>query len=167
MIEKRILVADRVRQPPRSGFSWIDRRFLQEFAPRLSHDAIVLYFFLAAVSDKHGLSFYRDASIGVRLRVREQAVVAARDELITHDLVAFHDPLTQVLSLPRQGRTERRGQHGLQAVGELFKPQGNQTPYFSPNQGKLKETQGNQTPYFSALRFGDSSAPRTTCGTTS
>lgn len=116
MIEKRILVSDRVRRPPREGFSWIDRRFLREFSPRLSHDAIALYFFLAAVSDKHGLSFYRDASIAVHLRMREKAVVAARDELITHDLVAYQVPLTQVLSLPRGGRVERAGLHGLAEV---------------------------------------------------
>lgn len=121
MIEKRILIPDRVRRPPTVGFSWIDRRFLHEFASRLSHDALFLYFFLAAVSDKHGLSFYRDTSTAVRLRMREQAVVAARDELITHDLVAFHNPLTQVLSLPNRGRTERQGLHGLHTVGELFK----------------------------------------------
>ena len=60
MIEKRILVPDRVRRPPREGFSWIDRRFLREYAARLSGDAILLYFFLAAVSDQHGLSFYSD-----------------------------------------------------------------------------------------------------------
>ncbi len=116
MIEKRILVPDRVRRPPREGFSWIDRRFLHDFAARLSHDAIVLYFFLAAVSDKHGLSFYRDASIAVRLRLREKAVVASRDELITLDLLAFDPPLTQVLSLPRAKRVERRGLHGLGEV---------------------------------------------------
>ncbi len=121
MIEKRILVPDRVRRPPREGFSWIDRRFLHDFAARLSHDAIVLYFFLAAVSDKHGLSFYRDASIAVRLRLREKAVVASRDELITHDLLAFDPPLTQVLSLPRAKRVERRGLHGL---GEVLQPLG-------------------------------------------
>jgi hypothetical protein len=121
MIEKRILVAERVRRPPTAGFSWIDRRFLHEFAARLSHDAMVLYFFLAAVSDQHGLSYYRDTSIAVRLRMREQAVVAARDELITHDLIAFQLPLTQVLSLPRPSRTER---HGLHAVGELIRQLG-------------------------------------------
>lgn len=121
MIEKRILAPDRVRRPPNTGFSWIDRRFLHEFAPRLSHDALVLYFFLAAASDKHGLSYYRDASIAVRLRIREQTVMAARDELITYDLVAFHEPLTQVLSLPPRGRTERHGPHGLHAVGQIFR----------------------------------------------
>jgi hypothetical protein len=33
--------------------------------------------------------------------MREEAVVAARDELVFHDLVAFQAPLTQVLSLPK------------------------------------------------------------------
>jgi hypothetical protein len=101
MIEKHRLVEDRVRRPPREGFSWIDRRFLRDFASRLSGNAVLLYFFLAAVSDKDGLSFYGDATIGKRLRMREEAVVAARDELVFHDLVAYQAPLTQVLSLPK------------------------------------------------------------------
>ncbi len=29
MLQKRILIADRVRRPPREGFSWVDRRFLR------------------------------------------------------------------------------------------------------------------------------------------
>jgi hypothetical protein len=125
MTHKRLLVADRVRQPPTSGFSWIDRRFLRDFAARLSHDAIVLYFFLAAVSDKHGLSYWRDATVAVRLRMPEQAVVAARDELLTHDLVAYQTPLTQVLSLPVAGRVERGGRgalHGLHVLSEMLSP---------------------------------------------
>lgn len=117
MIKKRLLMPDRVRHPPDEGFSWIDRRFLREHASRLTGEAIVLYFFLAAVSDKQGLSFYSDSTIAVRLRMREQAVVEARDELITHDLVAYRAPLTQVLSLPPK-RTERRR---LSAVENLFR----------------------------------------------
>ena len=115
MIEKRILIADRVRRPPREGFSWIDRRFLREFASKLSGDAILLYFFLSAVSDKDGLSFYSDSSIAVRLRMREEHVVAAREDLLTHDLVAYQPPLTQVLSLP-VGRLQRKELHGLRAL---------------------------------------------------
>ncbi len=92
MIEKKLLVPDRVRRPPKEGFSWIDRRFLREHAARLTGDAVMLYFFLAAVSDKQGLSFYSDSTIAVRLRMREQAVVEAREELITHDLVAYRSP---------------------------------------------------------------------------
>jgi len=116
MIHKHILVPDRVRRPPREGFSWVDRRFLHEFAAKLSHDAIVLYFFLSAVSDKHGLSYYRDTSIGMRLRLSEKAVRAARDELIAHDLVAYQAPLTQVLSLPRAEPVQRGGLHTLRDI---------------------------------------------------
>jgi hypothetical protein len=90
---------------------------LREHASKLSGDAILLYFFLAAVSDKQGLSFYSDSTTAVRLRMREEAVVEAREELITHDLVAYRHPLTQVLSLPR-GRTQRRG---LPALENLFR----------------------------------------------
>ena len=117
MIEKRLLVADRVRRVPRQGFSWIERRFLRDYAERLTGDAIGLYFFLAAVSDKQGLSFYSDASIAARLRLREPAVVAAREELLIHDLVAYQHPLTQVLSLP----AARVARAGLQGMGELFR----------------------------------------------
>ena len=77
MIPKQVLVPNRVRRPPREGWSWIDRRFLREHASRLSHEAIVLYLFLAAVSDRNGLSFYSDASVGVRLRISEPAIVRA------------------------------------------------------------------------------------------
>lgn len=117
MIEKHLLVPDRVRHPPREGFSWVDRRFLREYVARLSADAILLYFFLAAVSDKQGLSFYSDPSIAVRLRMREQSLVNARDELISEDLIAYEPPLTQVLSLAPP-RVQRGGREGL---CELFR----------------------------------------------
>jgi hypothetical protein len=123
MIEKRLLVPDRVRRPPREGFSWIDRRFLQEYAARLSGDAVFLYLFLAAVSDQHGLSFYRDTTIAVRLRISEPAVVQAREELLTYDLLAYQPPLTQVLSLPRT-RLERKDYPALRALLETLEPPG-------------------------------------------
>jgi hypothetical protein len=41
-IQKKLLLPDRVRRPPEEGFSWVDRRFLQDYAPRLSRDAILL-----------------------------------------------------------------------------------------------------------------------------
>ena len=118
-IQKRILVADRVRRPPAEGFSWIDRRFLRDFAPRLSGDAVFLYFFLAAVSDKHGLSFYTDGTIALRLRTSETVIAGSRDELITYDLVAYQPPLTQILSLPA-ARLQRGGPRATSALGNLF-----------------------------------------------
>ncbi len=119
MIHKQILVPDRVRRPPTGGWSWIDRRFVREHASRLSHEAILLYFFLAAVSDKDGLSYYGDASIAVRLRMSEAVVVRARDELVAADLVGYRAPLVQVLSLPR-ATVERRGS-GLAQFGEILR----------------------------------------------
>lgn len=114
MLEKRLLVPDRVRRPPPQGFSWVDRRFLRDFAARLSGDAVFLYLFLTAVSDRHGLSFYGDGTLAVRLRISERAVVAARDELVQHDLLAYQAPFTQVLALPTL-RVARGGPalHGL------------------------------------------------------
>jgi hypothetical protein len=119
MIHKQVLVPGRVRRPPTEGWSWIDRRFLREQAPRLSHEAIVLYFFLAAVSDKDGLSFYGDASIALRLRMTETVVVRARDELVAADLVAYRAPLAQVLSLPAATLQRRGG--GLAQFGEILR----------------------------------------------
>ena len=88
----------------------------------INGDAVVLYFFLAAVSDKHGLSFYSDASMAARLRMREESVVAAREELVVHDLVAHQPPLTQVLSLP-PARVARRGLHGLRELARSLEYQ--------------------------------------------
>ena len=101
MIPKHILVPDRVRRPPRDGWSWIDRRFLREHAPRLSHEAIVLYFFLAAVSDKDGLSFYGNATIALRLRMSETVVVRAREELLASDLVAYRHRWSKFSPCPK------------------------------------------------------------------
>jgi hypothetical protein len=117
MIHKRILVASRVRRPPQAGFSWVDRRFVHDVVPKLSSEAVLLYFFLAAVADKNGLSYYRDDSIACRLRLRQANLLEARDELLRHDLIAHEPPLTQVLSLPSG---QRRSHSGLHALGELF-----------------------------------------------
>jgi hypothetical protein len=100
MIVKRILRPERVRVPPGTGFSWVDRRFLKEQASHLSGDAILLYFFLAAVSDRHGLSYFKDQSAGARIKMSVAQVIRAREELLARDLVEYQPPLTQVLSLP-------------------------------------------------------------------
>lgn len=117
MIHKRILVSNRVRQPPRTGFSWVDRRFVHDWIPQLSTEATLLYYFLATVADKNGLSYYRDDSLACRLRLRLANLLEARDELLRLDLIAHEPPLTQVLSLPSR---RRRTSQGLHALGELF-----------------------------------------------
>jgi hypothetical protein len=122
MIPKRILVPARLRRPPPTGWSWVDRRFVREYAARLSRDAVLLYFFLAAVADQHGLSFYGDGTLATLLRMPLPALVQARDELLAHDLIAHEARLTQVLSLPSCGqhRQSQPGQ-GLMSLGEILR----------------------------------------------
>jgi hypothetical protein len=125
MIKKHILVPQRLRRPPASGWSWVDRRFLREHGDYLSRDAILLYLFLAAVADRHGLSFYSDQTLSCRLRLSLFAVAQAREELLNRDLIAYQVPLVQVLALPQAGvqRRPEPGQ-GLIALGELFRQVG-------------------------------------------
>jgi hypothetical protein len=121
MIQKRVLVPERLRRPPATGWSWVDRRFLREHAERLSREAVLLYLFLAAVADRHGLSFYSDTTLAARLRLTRPVLDQAREELLARDLIAHQPPLLQVLSLPpsRLRRREEPGQ-GLIRLGELF-----------------------------------------------
>jgi hypothetical protein len=122
MIQKRILAPARLRRPPATGWSWVDRRFVREHAERLSREAMLLYFFLAAVADRNGLSFYRDGTLAVLLGMPVSAVLQARDELLAHDLIAYETRLTQVLSPPPPGRCRRSepGQ-GLMHLGEILR----------------------------------------------
>src|SRR6476660_9340955 len=117
-----ILVPQRLRRPPATGWSWVDRRFVREHAARLSRDAVLLYFFLAAVADKHGLSFYGDGTLAALLRMPLPALIEARDELLAGDLIAHEARFIQVLSLPPPGQRRRRvpGQ-GLKQLGEILR----------------------------------------------
>src|SRR3989442_10993668 len=95
MIQKHLLVPQRLRRPPATGWSWVDRRFLREHGDHLSREAILLYLFLAAVADKHGLSFYSDNTLSSRLQLPLPALEKARQELLERDLIAYELPLVQ------------------------------------------------------------------------
>ena len=122
MVPKRILVADRLRRPPATGWSWVDRRFLREHGDYLSREALLLYLFLAAVADRHGLSFYSDTTLASRLRLTLPVLTQARQELLERDLIAHQLPLVQVLSLPTPSvqRRPEPGQ-GLMRLGDIFR----------------------------------------------
>jgi hypothetical protein len=121
MIPKHILVPPRLRRPPATGWSWIDRRFLREHGEHLSRDAVLLYLFLVCVADRHGLSCYSDRTLSSRLQLSQPVLEQARQELLDRDLIAHQLPLVQVLSLPVPGvrRRAEPGQ-GLMRIGELF-----------------------------------------------
>ena len=122
MIPKRVLVADRLRRPPSSGWSWVDRRFLREHGDYLSREAVLLYLFFATVADKHGLSFYSDNAMACILHISKQDLQKARDELLERDLIAFQLPLVQVLSLPTLNvcRRSQPGQ-GMMQLSDIFR----------------------------------------------
>src|SRR5271154_3675062 len=93
MIQKHVLVPRRLRHPPATGWSWLDRRFLREHGDYLSREALLLYLFLAAVADRHGLSFYSDQALTSRLRLSREVLQQGRQELLDRDLIAPQLPL--------------------------------------------------------------------------
>jgi hypothetical protein len=100
MQPKRVLLPERLRKIEGS-FSWIDHRFITGgFVRDLSTVEILLYLFLVAVSDRHGLSFYYDDRIASLLKIDLAALGQAREGLVQRSLVAYQPPLYQVLSLP-------------------------------------------------------------------
>jgi hypothetical protein len=87
----------RVRTLPRH-FAWLDHR-LRERLHELSLEEIALLVFLHLAADKHGLSFWADATIATKLGLREGDVIQARYQLVAKGLVAYRYPLYQLLPL--------------------------------------------------------------------
>src|SRR5260221_12308280 len=98
MSQKHVLVPQRLRRPPATGWSWVDRRFLREQGDYLSREALLLYWFLTAVADRHGLSFYSDHTLTSRLRLSQPVLEKAPEELLGPDLVAHQVAVVQVLA---------------------------------------------------------------------
>jgi hypothetical protein len=85
------------------SFSWIDHRFISGgFIHDLSHEEILIYLFLVAVSDRQGLSFYHDERICSLLKIDLAALGEARESLVERALIAWRPPVYQVLALPIQ-----------------------------------------------------------------
>ena len=83
---------------------------------------MLLYLFLAAVADRHGLSFYSDNTLSCRLHLPLPVLEKARQELLDRDLIAHQLPLVQVLALPTPG-VQRRAEpgQGLMLLGDVFR----------------------------------------------
>jgi hypothetical protein len=100
MIEKSLLVADRVREI-RGSFAFIEHRFLRDgFWASLGPHELLLYLFLILVADRRGLSYYSFDKICSLLAISADEYILARDALIAQNLIAFDGHLFQVLSLP-------------------------------------------------------------------
>jgi hypothetical protein len=113
---------DRVRRLPAGGFSWVDRRLLQGgWCAALPRDAALLYFFLAAVADSRGVSYYSDRALERLLDLDREALAQSRARLVRLGLILYHHPVYQVLDVPagsapvgqRPGGTRRLGERDL------------------------------------------------------
>ena len=97
---KRVLRPERVRQVPEQ-FSWVDQALVQRgLIDRCDARAAALYLFLVTVADAQGLSYYGQSTLTARLHLSSQELVAAREQLIQIELIAYQAPLYQVLALP-------------------------------------------------------------------
>lgn len=118
-VSKHPVLPHMVRRIP-SQFSWIDHRLVREgYIDSLSHGAAALYLFLVTVSDAQGLSYYGDASLTKRLGMDKRTLGDARSNLIESKLVAYQNPLYQVLGLDSQ-RQQVQNSSGLSSLGEIL-----------------------------------------------
>jgi hypothetical protein len=125
-MEKHLLDPARLRKIP-PQFSWIDQRLVREHhIERLSHAAAALYLFLLTVADAQGLSFYSERSIGRHLAMAADRLDYARKELLHADLIAYQNPLYQVLSLDGLPLSSERG-GGIYSIQQIFKKLGGAT----------------------------------------
>lgn len=110
MIVKNPILKQRIRRIPNS-FSWIDHRLVRHrYIEACSHTQSALYLFLACVSDAKGLSYYADKSIMKKLDMDMQTLKKARSGLIKNNLIAWQQPIYQVLSLEPRVDDRRSGQ---------------------------------------------------------
>jgi hypothetical protein len=103
---KRILCPSRLRRIPQQ-FSWVDQRLVRD--RHLEHcdpPSLALYLFLVTVADHQGLSYYSGPSIGRILAMDEKTLDTARGTLLHVGLIAFQEPLYQVLDLAPQAGAE-------------------------------------------------------------
>ena len=86
----------------RGSFSQIEHRFVNGRYIDLmdSKEEILLYFFLVAVGDVNGVSFYSSERMTSILRISVVSIEEARDELVDKKFIAYKDGVYQVLSLP-------------------------------------------------------------------
>ena len=99
MIRKYLIYPEGCRRIP-SSFSWVDHRLVRDrHISRCSPEALALYLFLVTVADAEGLSYYSDNSVGKYLNMHLQTVRKARSELGIAGLIAYEEPLYQVLEI--------------------------------------------------------------------
>ena len=99
-MDKSIIAANRKRKISGS-FGWMEHRFIREgYIKVLTKQEILLYFFLALVSDKNGISFYGADRAMSLLKLEEAAFFGALSGLEQKDFICRQGNKVQLLSLP-------------------------------------------------------------------
>jgi hypothetical protein len=118
-----ILPQQRRRVPPQ--FSWVDHRLVRDgHLQGRSASALALYLFLVTVADADGLSWYSDEALCRQLSCEPAQLRRDRAELQQAALIAYRQPLYQVLDLaPTPVSMPRAVPQGGEAVavGDILK----------------------------------------------
>jgi hypothetical protein len=98
-MQKQLIDHERVRHTP-TQFSWVDHRLVRgNYLLRASAPAWALYLVLVTVGDEHGLSYYAPRTLARLLSLSEDGVAEARRQLVAAGVLAYAEPLYQVLGL--------------------------------------------------------------------
>ena len=98
-MQKQLIDHERVRHTP-PQFSWVDHRLVRgNYLLRASAPAWALYLVLVPVGDEHGLSYYAPRTLARLLSLSEDGVAEARRQLVAAGVLAYAEPLYQVLGL--------------------------------------------------------------------
>lgn len=120
---KPIMPQRQRRIPPQ--FSWVDHRLIRDgHVQGRSARALALYLFLVTVADAEGLSWYSEAALCRHLSWNGLELQSARAELQQAGLIAYREPLYQVLDLsPVVVSSASSSRHGGEAVsvGEILR----------------------------------------------
>ena len=107
-MNKFIIESERVRKI-NGSFAFIEHRFLRDgFFESITHNELLLYFFLVLVSNRKGISWYGYDKICEILQWMPQEYIEARNGLIDKDLIAFSGCVFQVLELPEKSPVQKR-----------------------------------------------------------
>ncbi len=119
---KPIMPQRQRRIPPQ--FSWVDHRLIRDgHVQGRSARALALYLFLVTVADAEGMSWYSEAALCRHLSWNGADLHNARAELQQAGLIAYREPLYQVLDLSPMvvsgASSSRRGGEAV-SVGEIL-----------------------------------------------
>ena len=121
MIAKHPIDKNRIRKVPKQ-FNWVDHRLVRDrHIERFSHCAAALYLFLVTVGDVNGLSYYGDKSIMTRLCMDQSMLQNARSNLIENGMIAWQEPMYQVLSLDISDTAKRSPIGQPRSLGSILK----------------------------------------------